>query len=444
MKTLKKIFSSLLFGMSILLFVQMPVHADTILESDIAKYLASRSGTVSVGVYDANTGKTYTYNPSTTYYTQSVVKISIMADILYQGIPITSSENTLLTKMIEQSDNSSASTLWRQLGSDQSVQSFFKKIGMNNTVAGTGGWWGRTTTTVSDQLTIMKYFAYPNTLLTDPQRAYGLNLMRNVISEQRWGSNGGIPAGVSVALKNGWVTTGSYVNSVGYINGQGKNYVIAVLTKNNPSLDYGINTIEKISSLVWNELAPNGWVYTSGKWYFYSNNEKVTGWLHNNGKWYFLDSTGVMKTGWIMDGDTWYYLNKDGSMKKGWLYYGRSWYFLDPSGAMKTGWIKSNSNWYYLQPTGEMKTGWLLSDGKWYYLQSNGDMRVGWTMISGKWYYFDASGEMATGWLDIAGKKYYLTDSGEMAIGWLEIEGTKYYFDQDGQLSETGSPDDSH
>lgn len=182
----------------------------------------------------------------------------MLADVFYQKIPITSSENSLLTRMIENSNNSAASTIWRQLGSDKAVQSFFQKVGLKNTIAGTGGWWGHTTTNVTDQLTMMKYFAYPNSVLTDSQRTYGLNLMQHVESDQRWGTGYGIPAGVSVALKNGWVTSNPpsklYVNSVGYINGQGKNYVIAVLTTDNSSLSYGIETINKISSLVWNEV----------------------------------------------------------------------------------------------------------------------------------------------------------------------------------------------
>lgn len=184
--------------------------------------------------------------------------MSLLADVLYQRIPLTSNENSLLTRMIENSDNQAASTIWRQLGSDKNVQSFFRKAGMTNTVAGSGGMWGFTTTTVLDQLTMMKYFAFPNTILNASQRAYGLNLMRNVEWDQRWGTGYGIPSGVSIALKNGWSNTNQpynwRINSVGYINGQGKNYVITVLTINNKTKSYGIDTINTLSKLVWNEM----------------------------------------------------------------------------------------------------------------------------------------------------------------------------------------------
>ncbi|WP_160719891.1 serine hydrolase [Bacillus sp. USDA818B3_A] len=300
----KKLAALALSGIILLSFGKTDIHASasTILGPEVTNYIASRSNTVSVGVFDASTGKTYTYNPSKTYYTMSVVKMSIMADVLYQKIPITSNENSLLTRMIQISDNSAASTLWRQLGSDRNVQAFFRKVGMTHTTAGTGGWWGRTTTTVGDQLTMMKYFAYPNTLLSDSQRAYGLNLMKHVRSDQRWGTGSGLPSGVSVALKNGWVTSNPpsklFVNSVGYVNGKGKDYIIAVLTTNNRSLSYGIETINKISSLVWNEMPQH--LPTIGVMDTPANGSTIKG--KNIVKGWFLDESGVSKIDILIDG----------------------------------------------------------------------------------------------------------------------------------------------
>lgn len=398
MKFYKKMVVIALVGMALLTNGKTPAYAATILGKDVTSYIASRSDTVSVGVYDANSGQTYTYNPSQTYRTESVVKMSMLADVLDQNIAITNNENSLLTRMIENSDNSAASTIWQQLGSDRKVQSFFQLAGLNNTVAGTGGWWGYTTTNVLDQLTMMKYFAYHNSLLTDAQRAYGLNLMQNVEPDQRWGTGYGIPSGVRVALKNGWVTTTpATVNSVGYINGENKSYVITVLTKNNKSLSEGIDTINTISSLVWNEFSGNNWVLSNGRWYFYTDKGKTVGWLDNNGKWYYFDTAGAMKTGWLKYGGVSYYLNNDGSMKRGWLYNGGAWYFFDNSGAMKTGWIQTGGKWYYLNSTGEMKTGWLPYGGKRYFLKPNGEMCTGRFSINGKWYNFDQTGAMVTG-----------------------------------------------
>lgn len=298
----------IMVAIAMLMCAKIPAYAadPTILGPEITKYITSRSDTVSVGVYDTYTGKTYTYNPSKTYQTASIVKVSMLADVLYQRKPITSYENSLLTRMIENSDNSAASTIWQQLGSDKYVQYFYHTAGMNNTIAGQGGWWGYTTTNVLDQLTLMKYFAFSNKFLTDDQRAYGLNLMQNVEADQRWGVSYGVPSsGVKIALKNGWSNSNQpnnwRINSIGYINGQGKNYVIAVLTINNKTESYGIETINNISKMVWNEMPqhsqyflPRGYIDAPTKNASIKGQSLVRGW--------FLDTTGVSKVEVLVDG----------------------------------------------------------------------------------------------------------------------------------------------
>ena len=85
-----------------------------------------------------------------------------------------------------------------------------------------------------------------------------LDLMTHVNPSQAWGVSAGVPVGVSVAIKNGWLpldSGGWQVNSIGYVNGQGRKYLIAVLTNGNTTENEGISTIEGISTLVWHELA---------------------------------------------------------------------------------------------------------------------------------------------------------------------------------------------
>jgi hypothetical protein len=82
--------------------------------------------------------------------------------------------------------------------------------------------------------------------------------MENVESGQNWGVTGGVPPGVTVALKNGWLPLSAndwQVNSIGYISGDGRNYVLAVLTDDDPSEAYGISTIEELSGLVFSQLS---------------------------------------------------------------------------------------------------------------------------------------------------------------------------------------------
>jgi polynucleotide 5'-kinase involved in rRNA processing len=81
--------------------------------------------------------------------------------------------------------------------------------------------------------------------------------MENITPSQDWGATGGVSPGVNVALKNGFaVIDGWQINTTGWVNGGGRDYLIAVLTNGNASEQYGIDTVNAVSSLVWNALGP--------------------------------------------------------------------------------------------------------------------------------------------------------------------------------------------
>jgi hypothetical protein len=63
-----------------------------------------------------------------------------------------------------------------------------------------------------------------------------------------------------VAIKNGWLPLDSanndwQINSVGWISGNGRDYLIAVLTTRNPTEQYGIDTIDQLAAMVWDDMA---------------------------------------------------------------------------------------------------------------------------------------------------------------------------------------------
>lgn len=228
--------------------------------SSMTNYIKSRAGQISVAVYDANNGHTYLYHPELKFDTASIVKVSIMADLLNQanksGHPLTEQEQDLMVPMIENSSNSAASKLWNIAGGSSGIQSILKQAGMTATDPGKDGYWGLTQTTALDQVKMVRLFAYPNSVLDSSQREYGLNLMEHITSWENWGVSNGVPASGTVALKNGWLPYPKkwWINSIGYINGSGRNYVIAVLTGGNASKPYGIDTIDHISEMIWNQL----------------------------------------------------------------------------------------------------------------------------------------------------------------------------------------------
>jgi beta-lactamase class A len=153
--------------------------------------------------------------------------------------------------------------LWNQAGRAAGLGTYNASVGLRQTTPSTclvcAGFgypgWGLTTTTPADQLLLLRQLVN-GTLLSAADRSYIVSLMQNVEPDQRWGVSAGVPPGVEVALKNAWVpltppTTDWQVNSEGWISGDGRNYLIAVLTTGNPDQQYGIDTINTLSALLW-------------------------------------------------------------------------------------------------------------------------------------------------------------------------------------------------
>jgi beta-lactamase class A len=250
--------------------VQKP-SVSTSLESTWSSLVSSRQGAIDVAVYDPTNDQIAHYtNVDTTFSTASIVKLSILEEVLLQdqtqGQSITASQMAIAAPMIENSDNDSATALWIQVGGSKAMDSFFSQIGASSTTAAGQGAWGLTKTTALDQLKVVNAIAYPGVFLSGSSATVASNLLDQVESDQTWGVSGGVPTGVTIELKNGWLpdseTNGSYsntsdwvVNSIGHIYGAGVDYTIAVLTDGNPSEKYGIQTIESLSAATWNDLS---------------------------------------------------------------------------------------------------------------------------------------------------------------------------------------------
>jgi hypothetical protein len=224
----------------------------------VTGFIGSRGDNVTAAIFDITSGWTFTFRPGVVSHTASTVKVDILGTLLTQaqaaGRGLTPAEQALVVPMIEQSLDSAANVLWGQLG-PAAIGAFERAAGLTQTAPATNGIWGTTTTTALDRLAMIGHVVFPNSLLTDGSRAYMLSLMENVTPTQRWGISGGVPAGVTIALKNGFsVINGWQINSTGWVSGLGHNYLIAVLTDGNPSQNYGIDTINGISSLIWPAL----------------------------------------------------------------------------------------------------------------------------------------------------------------------------------------------
>jgi hypothetical protein len=237
-----------------------------------ASYLSGRAGTALAAVYDLRTGRSWHLGQGAPQAEASIVKLDVLETLLAEraqgdGTGLSASDRTLAGQMIEDSDNDAATSLWYTVGGAASIRSFNARAGLTHTAPSSCvvcpgfSWpgWGLTTTTPDDQIALLRQLVTPPSVLSRAAREYALSLMEDVTPSQRWGVSGGVPAQVTVALKNGWLPlhgTGSdwQINSVGWISGGGRNYLIAVLSTGNPSEQYGIDTIDALAATVWHRM----------------------------------------------------------------------------------------------------------------------------------------------------------------------------------------------
>jgi beta-lactamase class A len=230
------------------------------LSRGILAALRDRTSSVGLAVDDPGAGLACGLSASRHFDSASSVKATILAALLRKRMEehrsLSGHERQLATEMITESDNDAATDLWYDVGR-AAMQHFLDLAKMTQTILGTGSAWGLTRITARDETLLLGLLNTKNSVLSVTARDYELWLMASVIPDQRWGVSAGAPAEVTVHLKNGWLplpSGGWVINSVGCFDGPGRYYSIVVLTDGNPSMDYGIATIEGIARVVNRDL----------------------------------------------------------------------------------------------------------------------------------------------------------------------------------------------
>jgi beta-lactamase class A len=232
------------------------------LASDIRDARRGRASTVALWVSDPVDGLTCSLSGSAHFDSASVVKVIILGALLrraedkHRYLPKT--ETTECHAMITRSDNNAASALWAELGYPY-LRHFLALAGMKQTSLGADGYWGLTQITAHDETLLLQLLLTANSVLDASSRAYALHLMATVIPSQRWGVPAGAPTSVTVHVKNGWLplaTHGWRIHSIGAFTWPKGWYTIVVLTQDNPTMAYGVTTIERIARAVNHDLNP--------------------------------------------------------------------------------------------------------------------------------------------------------------------------------------------
>jgi len=228
-----------------------PPSAQQELTAALASLAASDGGHFAVAVDDLTNGQQAVYAGTQEFVTASIVKVDILVTLLYQaqetGQALTAEEQDLATTMIENSDNDSASALYDDAGGAEAIDDANRDCGLTETTAGTDGYWGLTTTTVDDQIRLLRVvFARPSPLSPASQQ-YVQSLMSQVETDQQWGVPAAADPGTQFMVKNGWLPNPTLweINSIGEITHDGQRMLIAVLSDDNASEDGGISVVEE-------------------------------------------------------------------------------------------------------------------------------------------------------------------------------------------------------
>ncbi|MEU9190726.1 serine hydrolase [Streptomyces sp. NPDC048484] len=235
---------------------------DGLLAEAVGDIAVEAGARVSVAVLDTESGHGAVYGDGA-FDTASIVKVDILASLLLRaqdaGRGLTAQEKSYAGTMIRDSDNASATALWKAIGGKQGLAEANERFGLTGTEGGDGPLWGLTQTTAADQLTLLGqvFGDEGGSVLDKDSRRYLRGLMEDIATGQDWGVSAAGPTGF--ALKNGWLprsSTGLWdINSVGRVVVDGRGYLVAVLSDGNSTKAGGISLVEAASKAAVSVLA---------------------------------------------------------------------------------------------------------------------------------------------------------------------------------------------
>ena len=162
--------------------------------------------------------------------------------------------------MIEDSDDDSATDLWNEEGGTRSRR--VRRLGRYGLHHRSYAW-GLTVTTAADQVALLEHLVESNPVLTAASR--GLRVRADGARHAQPGV-GSVGRGATRGDRRPQerLAPGGRdleVNSIGWVDGGGHNYLIAVLSSGDPSESYGIDSISLVAEAAWGRA---WWVLKGG------------------------------------------------------------------------------------------------------------------------------------------------------------------------------------
>jgi Beta-lactamase enzyme family len=153
-------------------------------------------------------------------------------------------DRRLLGPMIRVSDNDAATAVYDRIGPD-GLRRVAERAGMRRFIPNPV--WGGCQVAAGDQAL---FFSRIRHLIPQRHRDYALDLLRRIVSYERWGIPHGRPPGWQVYFKGGWFPDddGWRVHQAARLERGDRHISIAVLTRGSPSLGYGAATIAGVTT----------------------------------------------------------------------------------------------------------------------------------------------------------------------------------------------------
>jgi hypothetical protein len=216
--------------------------------SHAASYLAGRAGRTAFAVVDSE-GRLSGVHMHWTFVSASVVKAMLLVAYLRRldsmgQHRIDSFSNSFLFPMINVSDNSAATQTWSIVG-DAALYRLAHEAGMTD--FSIVGIWANAQISAADQA---KFFFNMNSLIPREFVGYARFLLSSIAGFESWGIPAvARPRGYTVFFKGGWRGTGlgQLVHQVARLEGHGRTFSMAVMTDGDPSMGYGIETIQGVT-----------------------------------------------------------------------------------------------------------------------------------------------------------------------------------------------------
>jgi hypothetical protein len=213
-----------------------------------AGVLRSHAGRTAFAVVDSE-GRMSGLHEHWTFVSASVVKAMLLVAYLRRldargQRHVDSFSNSFLYPMINVSDNSAATQTWSIVG-DSGLYSVARAAGMTD--FSIVGIWANAQISAADQA---KFFFEMDSLIPRQFVGYARFLLSTIAGFESWGIPAvARPRGYNVFFKGGWRGTGlgQLVHQVGRLEGHGLTFSMAVMTDGDPSMGYGIGTIQAVT-----------------------------------------------------------------------------------------------------------------------------------------------------------------------------------------------------